>query len=98
MTSQEGAALISIIGILNTLARILAGYIADRPWADSLLINSIALVVGGLATMFVPFYSSFGVLATYSVVFGISIGKALLRKSLYATIYLNPALVKGGLW
>jgi len=67
--------LISIIGILNTGARVLVGWLADRPWADALLINSVALVIGGGATMFVPKYSDYSILATYCVVFGICIGK-----------------------
>ena len=74
MTSQESALLISIIGILNTVARVLVGWLADRPWADALILNSVALVVGGVSTMFVPYYGSFGVMATYSVVFGVAIG------------------------
>ena len=75
MTSQESALLISIIGILNTVARVLVGWVADRPWADALILNSVALVVGGVTTMFVPYYGSFGIMATYSVVFGVAIGR-----------------------
>ena len=75
MSPQQAAMLISIIGILNTGARVLVGWLADRPWADALLINSVALVIGGGATMFVPKYSDYSILATYCVVFGICIGK-----------------------
>lgn len=74
MSSQQGAMLISIIGILNTVARVLVGWLADRPWADALKINSVALLIGGGTTMFVPYYSHFGAMATYCVVFGICIG------------------------
>ena len=75
MTNQQGAMLISIIGILNTGARVFVGWLADRPWADALLINSVALVIGGGTTMFVPLYSQFSIMATYCVVFGICIGR-----------------------
>ena len=74
MTSQQGALLISIIGILNTVARVGVGWIADRSWADALMINSVAVVVGGATTMFVPYYESFGLLATYCVIFGVAAG------------------------
>ena len=74
MTPQQGALLISIIGILNTVSRVLVGWTADRSWADALVLNNVALVIGGLATMFVPYYTKFGIMATYSVVFGSTIG------------------------
>ena len=74
LTLQQGAMLISIIGILNVVARIGVGWVADRPWADALIINSVALLVGGVSTIFVPMYSSFGLLATYLAVFGTCIG------------------------
>jgi len=73
--------LISIIGILNTGARVLVGWLADRPWVDALLINSVALVIGGGATMFVPKYSDYSVISTYCAVFGFSIGKNQAIKS-----------------
>ena len=75
MTSQQSALIISIIGILNTVARVMVGWIADRPWADALILNSVALVVGGVSTMFVPYFVNFGLMATYAVVFGVAIGK-----------------------
>lgn len=82
MTSQQSALLISIIGILNTVARVMVGWIADRPWADALILNSIALVVGGISTMFVPYFSSFGLMATYSVVFGVAIAVFVSLRSI----------------
>lgn len=82
MTPKEGAMLISIIGILNTGARVLVGWLADRSWADALKINSVALIIGGVATMFVPYYSHFGAMATYCVVFGISIAVFVSYRSI----------------
>ena len=79
MTSQQSAMLISIIGILNTVSRVIVGWVADRPWADALILNSVALVIGGASTMFVPYYASFGLMATYSIVFGIAIGMSSMN-------------------
>ena len=87
MTSQQSALLISIIGILNTVSRVLVGWVADRPWADALLLNSVALVIGGVSTMFVPYYSNFGTMATYSVVFGVAIGRVLGNQK-YLAVFL----------
>lgn len=75
MTSRQSALLISIISILNTVARVVVGWVADRPWADALILNSVALLVGGVTTMFVPYYGSFSVMGTYCAVFGVAIGK-----------------------
>ena len=77
LSVSEGALLISIIGISNTVTRLLVGYVSDQPWADCLLINNLSLVIGGAVTCFVPFYSSFGILAFYSVVFGAAIGNVI---------------------
>ena len=57
------------------MSRVLVGWVADRPWADALLLNSVALVIGGVSTMFVPYYSNFGIMAVYSAVFGVAIGR-----------------------
>ena len=67
--------LISIIGVFNTVARIVIDWIADRSWADSVLINGVALVTGGIATMIFTLFKSYAMMALYAAVFGISIGQ-----------------------
>ena len=89
MTSQQSAMLISIIGILNTVSRVVVGWVADRPWADALILNSVALVIGGASTMFVPYYASFGLMATYSIVFGIAIGMSSINSWLKGNWYIQ---------
>ena len=74
LEKTQGALLISIIGVSNTVARLLVGFITDRPWANSLVINNLALMIGGVTTFAVPFYNSFAILVIYSIVFGASIG------------------------
>ena len=69
--------LISIIGIFNTVARIAIGWVADRSWADSVLINGVALVIGGAVTMVFTYFESYAMMVTYAAVFGISIGESL---------------------
>ncbi|XP_033729490.1 monocarboxylate transporter 9-like, partial [Pecten maximus] len=71
LSTEEGAFLISTMGVSNTIACVLIGYITDKPWANCLVINNTALLIGGLATCFVPFYTTFETLVTYAVVFGI---------------------------
>ena len=72
---KQAAFLLSIIGIANTLARVVTGWVSDRPWADRLLINNLALIVGGIFTMFCTYFTSYAMLAVYSCCFGISIGE-----------------------
>ena len=67
--------LLSILGITNTLGRVIAGWVSDRSWADCLLINNIALIIGGVATILCPFFKSYVALVIYACVFGMCIGK-----------------------
>ena len=64
-----------IAGITNTVGRVLIGWVSDRPWADALLINNVALMIGGAATIASPFCTNYAMFAAYSVVFGCGIGK-----------------------
>ena len=65
--------LISVIGIFNTVARIFFGWIVDRPWSNSVLINGVALVIGGAVTMAFTYFKSYTLMMTYAVVYGTSI-------------------------
>ncbi|XP_069107402.1 monocarboxylate transporter 12-like [Argopecten irradians] len=73
LSTFQSSLLISIIAIADTVSRVCVGYISDKPWANSILINNVVLIMGGAATIFVPFYGVFGALAFYAVLFGIMI-------------------------
>jgi len=73
--AENGAYLLSIIGITNTVGRVFCGWISDRPQVNALLINNIALVVGGGVTLLSPLLcNTFLMLAIYCSIFGFSIG------------------------
>ena len=61
-------------GIANTIGRVLCGWVSDRPWADALLINNVALMIGGAATIASPFCTEYWMFAVYAATFGCSIG------------------------
>ncbi|XP_021375175.1 monocarboxylate transporter 12-like [Mizuhopecten yessoensis] len=82
LSADEGAILLSVIGIFNTLSRVLVGLVSDQPWADCVLINSTALLVGGLATCFLPLYNTYSALLSYSAVFGTAVGSFVALKSI----------------
>ena len=64
----------AISGIANTIGRVLCGWVSDRPWADALIINNVALMIAGAATVASPFCTNFTMFATYSTAFGLGIG------------------------
>jgi len=66
--------LLSIIGISNTLSRILLGYISDRPCVNRLWVYNCALTVAGIATALSALCRDFTTLAIYAAVFGFTIG------------------------
>ncbi|XP_060077608.1 monocarboxylate transporter 9-like [Ylistrum balloti] len=82
LSTDEGALLIVFMGVSSTVTRVVIGFIADKPWANSFIINNIALLIGGISTCFVPFYTTFATLAIYSVVFGFVIATFILLRSI----------------
>lgn len=71
--SNSASLLISIIGIVNTVGRILCGYVADFPQVDSLLLNNICLLIATFAVGATPFCHSYASYVVVAVFFGIAI-------------------------
>ncbi|KAE9413257.1 hypothetical protein Angca_006266, partial [Angiostrongylus cantonensis] len=60
LTQAQKSLPISLLGIINIAARIVCGgWIADRPQVDALLVSNVALMVAGIATCMVPFFTEF---------------------------------------
>jgi len=74
VSTNKASLILSILGIFNTVGRVIAGYLADRPWADSLVIYNVAAILAGLLTCLVPLIFSFQLLCVYAAVFGLLIG------------------------
>ena len=75
---SNASLIISVLGIFNTLSRLVAGWLADRPWADSLVVHNVAAMVAGVATCLVPLLESFELLVAYAAVFfGTFIGNVI---------------------
>ncbi len=75
LSEQEAAMLVSMVGIANTLGRVLCGWVSDKHWVSPILTNAVALVVTGFATMAMPEAKSFSLLAFFAFTFGIGVGK-----------------------
>ncbi|XP_055547555.1 monocarboxylate transporter 2 isoform X4 [Wyeomyia smithii] len=65
--------LISIIGITNTVGRIVCGYIADFPKVDALFLNNICLVISTFAVALTPFCHSYASYVAMAIGFGIAV-------------------------
>ena len=89
LTKSQGAWLISIIGIANTVARVICGFISDMPSVDALLLNNLALVLAGVATFLCPLCYNFALLSLYAAVFGCGIGPYLAYTSLHISTILT---------
>ncbi|XP_035742954.1 monocarboxylate transporter 12-B-like isoform X1 [Vespa mandarinia] len=66
--------LLAIIGVANTLGRIILGYISDKPWINRLLVYNICLTVCGIATILSTFCSNFTAFAFYCIIYGFTAG------------------------
>jgi MFS family permease len=65
--------LLSVIGITNTIGRILSGFLADLKWVDSLLLHNVMMIVGGLACILNTFATTYPLMIAFSAVFGLSV-------------------------
>ncbi|XP_076310971.1 uncharacterized protein LOC143225435 isoform X3 [Tachypleus tridentatus] len=73
ISREKAAFLLSIIGIMNTLGRLIFGWIADRPRVSALFVNNICLTLGGISVFIVPFCSSYITVVASAVCFGLFI-------------------------
>jgi len=72
--TRDASLILSLLGVFNTVGRLIAGWLADRPWADSLVIYNTAAILAGLLTCLVSVTFSFELLCVYAASFGILIG------------------------
>nr|CAD7432758.1 unnamed protein product [Timema monikensis] len=70
---KAAAFLLSIIGITNTLGRVICGYVADFPWVNSVLLNNICLLITTISIASMPFCESYTSYIIMAIVFGIAI-------------------------
>ncbi|RZF33544.1 hypothetical protein LSTR_LSTR008190 [Laodelphax striatellus] len=69
----DASFLLSIIGITNTIGRVVCGWVADFPWVNSMLLNNISLVISTIAVTSTPFCHTYAAYVTMSIFFGIAI-------------------------
>ncbi|KAL0274281.1 UNVERIFIED_CONTAM: hypothetical protein PYX00_006747 [Menopon gallinae] len=74
LTKETASYLLSVIGIANTIGRVILGYISDKTWVNRLLIYNSCLTICGIATGLSALCYDFYSFALYGTVFGFTIG------------------------
>lgn len=74
VSKTDAAFLVSVIGIANTIGRVVFGWMADQKWANRLMLYSTALLICGIATALSPLQNSYEYLVCYAAIFGAFIG------------------------
>lgn len=72
---NRAAFLISVIGIANTVGRVVFGFLSDRKFVNRLYLYNVALTVCGVVTSLSAFCISYELLVTYAALFGVTLGK-----------------------
>lgn len=67
---EDAAFLLSVIGISNTIGRVLAGWMSDFSWVNSLVVTYSALILSSLCVAAIPFCSTYGGFVTVALLFG----------------------------
>jgi MFS family permease len=65
---------VAIVGIANTVGRVISGWVADRPGINVLFFNNASVTIIGLSTVAVPFLNSFNALVLFACTFGLAMG------------------------
>lgn len=86
---NDGAFLISAIGISNTVARILCGFLSSLESVDANLLSNIAITLGGVTTILSGFAITPFVQFSYALVFGLAIGESRMEFSKNDALQLN---------
>jgi len=70
ISSVNASFLLSIVGICNTIGRIVSGFITDLPCVNALVVTTIALGAGAVAPLAIPFCYSYWSFVIVCVMFG----------------------------
>lgn len=49
LSKDESSHLLSVVGVANTVGRIVLGYLADKPWVNRLMVYNVSLTICGIS-------------------------------------------------
>ncbi|XP_064083559.1 monocarboxylate transporter 12-like isoform X1 [Macrobrachium nipponense] len=67
---SQASFLLAVVGISNTVSRIVLGYISDQSWVNRLYLYNIALTCCGIGTCVSIWFYSYWAQVLYAVIFG----------------------------
>ena len=67
---EDAAFLVSVIGISNTLGRVISGWISDFSWVNSLVVTNTAIILSAITVFLFPFCTSYASLTIMALLFG----------------------------
>jgi len=76
-TKSQASFLISMVGISNTVGRVVFGYIADMKFVNRLMMYNTVLVICGVCSVFSVLMETYALQMCYSFSFGFFIGMSL---------------------
>lgn len=79
---SKAAILISVIGITNTVGRVVTGWLADMWKINSLVITYVSIFICGLSTAAFPFCRNYALLCVAASVFGLSVAAFISLSSI----------------
>ncbi|KAK7079334.1 hypothetical protein SK128_021138 [Halocaridina rubra] len=74
--------LISLIGITNTIGRVLSGLIADIPRVNALWVNNICIILSGVCVFLTPFATTYTSFVVLSLFFGLFVSAYISLSSI----------------
>lgn len=74
ISANYSSYLLSVIGIANTVGRIILGYLSDKPWVNRLWVYNLCLTACGISTVLSAFCYDFLTFSIYASTYGFTIG------------------------
>ncbi|GBL89478.1 Monocarboxylate transporter 12 [Araneus ventricosus] len=82
VSADKSAFLLSVIGITNTIGRLLFGWIADRPGVSALMVNNVSMVLTGICVFCLPFCTDYTSIVVDCVLFGLFVSAYICLTSI----------------
>lgn len=82
ITKENANWLLSIIGISNTLGRVMVGYISDHKWINTLLVTILSMIMCGTTVIIMPESSSYGAFVALAISFGFFLSAIITLQSI----------------
>uniref|UniRef100_A0A0K0EWS9 MFS domain-containing protein n=1 Tax=Strongyloides venezuelensis TaxID=75913 RepID=A0A0K0EWS9_STRVS len=84
-SKSNSSLFLSMMGVSNTLGRVITGWVADKPWCVALTFNNASLVIGGILLFLMPFTTGFYGLMTITILYGFVVSVYVCLTSIVLT-------------